>query len=340
MSKNNATITIRDLARHLDVATSTVSRALAGDQGVGEERIAQIRQLAEKLNYRPKPLRRKLGKTLGFIIATDLAGQADDSFEYETLYQVMVAAAEANWHVHVELADRAALASGVPSFIRENRVDGVMISGFPPAEFCQRLRQMGVPALVLQDTVARTGLPSIIPDVKNTTAEMVGRLIEMGHKRVAFVSLLSSFPTVVARQEGYRQTMANAGLDTAGLEVGVIRSVLRQGQMAVRQLLTASSRPTAIVFVTDRLALGGIHELACSGLKVAEDVSVVGHDNTLLAEEFDPPLTTVDMGFVKTAETAVALLRQSVTNSETGEAKQYYVPTRVIWRGSCGPVKR
>jgi DNA-binding LacI/PurR family transcriptional regulator len=337
MAKNS--VTLKELAGRLAVAPSTVSRALADGGGVGPQKVREIRRLAATMNYRPKPMRRTLSRTLGMIISTQRLNEPDDSFQSETLYEVTKAVAEIDWHIHIEFVDRQDERCTLPAVVHENRVDGVVLSGHPRAEFCQLLRQEGIPTVVLQDTLERTGCTSIIPDVAEATESAVTRLIGMGHRRIGVVMVPTEFPTVQRRYEGYLRAMRAGGIEpAANLQVKVASSSLHQGQMAVRQLFASSDRPTAIVFVTDRLAVGGITELARMGLRIPQDVSLIGHDNNSLGKECDPPLTSVDMNFTRTALRAVEMLQDWIVGGAgPAEPVQIEVPCQVVWRASCGP---
>jgi DNA-binding LacI/PurR family transcriptional regulator len=331
-------LTLKELAGRLDVAPSTVSRALSGGVGVGAAKVREIRRVADEMNYRPKPMRRTLSRTIGLIIATEHHNEPDDAFQSETIYEITRALAGSDWHIHIEFVDRLATSHTLPAVVRESRVDGVLLSGHPPVDFCRLLRDDAVPIVVLQDTLQRTGCTCIIPDVAGATESSVNRLIEMGHRRIGIVTVPTEFPTVQRRYEGYQRAIRAAGITPAdGLEVKVASSSLHQGQAAVRQLLAAGERPTAIVFVTDRLALGGMNELARARLRIPEDISLIGHDNSSLAKESDPPLTSVDLNFGQTARRAVALLQEWIVSGAADAPTQIEIPCQVVWRASCGP---
>ncbi len=334
----SSSVTLRDLARRLDVAPSTISRALADGSGVGPDRVHQIRELAKSLNYRPRAMRRNRADAVALLIATDHGDIPDDSFEYATVFHISRAVADIGWHVYVDLVDRDSSGQALPPLLQDNRVDGAIVSGCFPRRFYDLLRKAQIPAVAVQDLAERTGCPSVIPDVAPATESAVSRLIEMGHRRIAYVAMPADMPAVQRRNDGYRRALKSAGIELdPRLQVLVTHSVLQQGHAAVRQLLAQDARPTAIVFVTDRLAIGGICELARAGLRVPEDVSVIGHDNSSMADESDPPLTSVEMGFAETATMALQLLRG---NREThwSELPQEEIRCRVIWRASCGPV--
>lgn len=326
--------TLRDIAKQLDVAPSTVSRALADDPGVGPDRAAEIRAFAEKLGYRPRPMRRGLNRTVGLVTATPDARMSDRAWQTFLLSTVVSAVGAHGWHVLHEFVSRES--GEVPKLVRENRVDGVLLSGLPSPASCRALRRLGMPAVALNDLASRTGLPSVIADGAEGTRDVVAALASMGHRRVALVTIPLVFPTVAARAEAFREACAAAGVRATVLVVG--GTTIQQGQVGTRQLLSRRPRPTAIVYSADRLAVGGLIELGRAGLSVPGDVSVVGHDNTGLGRETEPPLTSVDLHQEEMVETAFSLLRAQIEGGAPARAVQKTVLSSVAWRASTAGV--
>ncbi len=325
---------LRDIAKQLHVAPSTVSRALAEDAGVGEVRAAQIRAFAQRLGYRPRPMRRGINRTLGLVMATPDARMSDQIWQTFLLSTVVATVGAHGWHVLHEFTSRGS--REVPALVRENRVDGVLVTGMPSAETCRALRRLGVPAVALNDLASRTGLPSVIADGAAGTREVVAALAAMGHRRIALASTPLVFPSVAARARAFREAAAAAGVRATVLVGG--GTTIQQGQVATRQLLARRPRPTAIVYSADRLAVGGLVELGRMGLSVPGDVSVVAHDNAGLGRDADPSLTCVDLHKEELVETAFSLLLAQIEGGAPADAVQKTVPSSVVWRASTAGV--
>lgn len=326
-------ITLRKLAKELNVAPSTVSRALSGDAGVSEELTARIRRVADEMNYRPQPMRRRVNKVVGLVISTSAQQEFGDSYDYNLLAAALECVGADNWNLHSENVPRE---GGASRLAEKNLADGLLLCGHPSGMLCARIRELGIPAVVLNDLHTRTGLTSVIPHVETTTEEVVRRLREMGHRRIAMVATLEKYPTVVARVAGYRRAVE--GTETGDdLLVHAGYATLQQGQIAVRQLMRRAAPPTALVFATDQLAIGGMIEAGRLGLRIPEDISIVGHDNLRLSAEPDPALTTVDLNTKLMVTDAFRTLRRMIEDPKHVPPQQLTVASRIVWRGSCAP---
>lgn len=330
-------LTLRQLADQINVAPSTISRALSRESGVSDVRADEIRRLAAKLGYRPKPLRRRNNKTVGLVVSSTFQDTPDDAYHASLIANATAQIGDAGWHLHTEVVTRE---GEFAKLVMENRVDGVLLCGHPSREFCDKLRDMRMPAVVLDDLCERTGLPSVIADVGEATVDVVSRLRAMGHQRIAMIATTGRYPTVARRIEAYQRAVADLDYGDS-LLVHVGYSTLQQGQIATRQLMQRPEPPTVLVYATDCLAVGGMIELGRLGKDIPHDVSIVGHDNTALAREADPALTSVDLNLPRMITQGFKQLRQMIeagADAMSAPPTQSSVESRVIWRNSCGPV--
>lgn len=322
--------TLRQIAKSLNVATSTVSRALSQEAGVGEERAAQIRAFAQKLGYRPRPMRRASSRAVALVTVTPDGTASDAPYQSQILSSVYETVGAHGWHLLHEFVRRDS--GELPAVVRENRADGVLFSGLPSPALCREMRRIGVPAVAMNDLASRTGLPSVMADGAAGTAEIVASLAAMGHKRIALAATSAKFPTVAARVEAFRKAAKEAALDAFVVVSG--GTTIQQGQISTRQIVARKPRPTAIVYSTDRLAVGGLIELARLGLSVPGDVSVVGHDNTGLGRDTDPQLTCVELNQKEMVATAFSLLLAQIEGGASAEPVQKIVAPSIAWRAS------
>ena len=330
-----AAVSLKTLATKFQVATSTISRALAGDPGVSPELARKIKGAADAAGYRPMPMRRRVNHTVGLVVSSARGTALDDLYHASVYAQTMAVVTEQGWHLNLEVLPRD---GSLPRLVLDNRVDGVLLCGFPDPCLCAELAKKGFPTVCLDDLASRTGLPSVISEIASATGEMVRQLIEMGHRRIAYVTTSGRFPTVADRLKGFVRATKELKLPNDFL-VYVGASSIQQGQAAVMQLMRARRPPTAIVFATDRLALGGILALARLGLSIPGDVSIVGHDNIAEMAEVDPPVTTVDLVMKDVIAHAFHLLQSIILDPDgrSGREMQMSIPAKVVWRNSCGP---
>ena len=322
--------TLRQIAKSLNVATSTVSRALSQEAGVGEERAAQIRAFAEKLGYRPRPMRRASSRAVALVTVTPDGVSSDAPYQSLILSSVYATVGAHGWHLLHEFIRRDS--GELPSVVRENRVDGVLFSGLPSPALCAAMRRVGIPTVAMNDLASRTGLPSVMADGAAGTTEVVSSLAAMGHRRIAFAATSTRFPTVAARVEAFRRAAKEAKLDAFVVVSG--GTTIQQGQVSTRQIMARRHRPTAIIYSTDRLAVGGLIELARLGLSVPGDISVVGHDNTGLGHDTDPAITTIDLHQDEMVKAAFTLLLAQIEGGAPAEAVQKTIAPTIAWRAS------
>lgn len=324
--------TLRQIAKELNVSPSTVSRALSNDSGVSSDRAEEIRAFAEKHGYRPQPMRRGMNRTIGLVVSSDTGSAPDDSYQNELLSAVVSRIGAEGWHLQHEYVKRGA---GLPTLIRENRVDGVLLTGGPDRELCDAIRNLNVPAVALDDLTSRTGLFSVIADARAAMIGLVSHLREIGHRKIALVASAKKFPTMVARVEGFRDS-AKKLESTIQFTSGDV--TLQQGQIATRQLFAAGNRPTAIIYATDILAVGGLIELMRLGISVPAQVSIAGCDNTIFSQQLDPSLTSIDLNLAGMVDAAFTQLRNLIANDAPHAPRQTTLAAGIVWRASCSGV--
>ena len=325
------TPTLREIAAKLNVAPSTVSRALAGDHGVGGARAAEICAFAKSLGYRPRPLRRLVKHTIGIVTATPDGKISDEPYQTRLLAMSMEAMGVAGWHMLHEFAVRSS--PELPAMVRENLVDGLVFTGMPSIGLCEALRRLGIPAISFNDLPSRCGLPCISANGVDSMRKLVDDLVGMGHKNIAYVSSLTSFPAVAARAEAFAEAARQHRIKSRTITTNWI--AIQQGQVATRQLMARKPRPTAVIYSTDRLAVGGLIEFARLGLSIPSDISVAAFDNTGVCAFSDPAITCIDLNQGEMVTRAFDLLREAIESGKPLEPIGLTVASSIIWRASC-----
>ncbi|MDF3129499.1 GntR family transcriptional regulator [Kiritimatiellaeota bacterium B1221] len=195
--------------------------------------------------------------------------------------------------------------------------------------------------VVLADTYApESEFPSVSSQNREAMYELTSQVIKMGHRKIAF---LTSHPieSVVEREEGFRQAMAEHGLDvpphyflqTAGLDPVV------QGRQAVDVFLAMREPPEAIICLHDLIALNVLDACEKRGWKVPQEVSVVGFDDLPQAAQSYPPLTTMHQPLFEIGESAANMLMDRLEKNDTEEDLHPRLPCRLVKRKSCAARK-
>ncbi len=225
-------------------------------------------------------------------------------------------------------------------------VDGVVAIGLsddhPEVE---QIRRAGLP-IVLVDSTALPEHGSIEIDDAGGARAAADHLIALGHRDVLIIGVEPPAPAVGLdpdgvmgrRLRGYRDSFAAVGVDLADDRLIVGPASIDGGIAALRRAWEDGLRPTAILAMSDVMAIGAMRALRELGLRVPEDVSVVGFDDIDLAPHVDPPLTTVHQPIRRKGEEAVRLLLTVVERRDLAKPEHRRLETRLIVRGSTGPV--
>lgn len=288
-----AKATLQMVADRAGVSPSTVSRILNGTAVVSEEKRAAVEQAIAKLGFVPNPVARGLagGRTLSIGVVS----QAIDSPFYGAALrgiEVELGAAgysplfmSGHWR-----ADEEARCIDV---LRSRRVDGLIVLTGRLADSSLRSLARSLPVVVTGRSLKASNLLSMDFDNREGARQATQHLIDLGHRRIAFISGDPEHPDAVDRQQGYRSAIEAAGLrfDPALVAPGDFSE--HSGLLAVQRLLDSGTRFSAIFAANDQMAFGASLGLYWRGLRVPDDVSLVGFDDVAGAVYMVPPLTTV-----------------------------------------------
>ncbi|WP_268877416.1 substrate-binding domain-containing protein [Alteribacter lacisalsi] len=202
--------------------------------------------------------------------------------------------------------------------LKQKRVEGVLYaSGVFSKEMAEKLAGIGMPAVTVATKSHEETVPFVKVDDRTAAFDGTSYLIEKGHRKIAFIGGELSDPVAgLPRFEGYREALAAHGLkvDDHLLRFGDFR--FEAGKEQMQSLLESETAFTAVFATSDEMAVGALHAAREGGVRVPEDLSVLGYDNTLAAEMALPPLTTVEQPLRSMGEAAFASLtgeRKSVT---------------------------
>jgi LacI family transcriptional regulator len=331
------TATIDDVAARSGVSTATVSRVLSGSVPARPETRERVLVAARELDYRPsgiaRALKRRETRTLGLVI-TDITNP---------FYPQVVRAVEAAAH---ERGYGIVLANGGDDPARElehldllveRRVDGIVIaSSRMTRRHAQRLRATPVPVVLVNDTVAGSGLPAVTTAHRRGARMAAEHLIALGHRRIGHISAPAEHPAAGQRRQGMRDALRASGLDEPLVAIGDGR--VGGGANAAEALIGAGM--TGIVAYNDLTAIGALRALRRAAIGVPELVSVIGFDDIDLAAWTDPPLTTIRQPIDDLGRWAVEHLADQLAGIGAHESPTPRVlePTLVV-RGSTGPAQ-
>jgi DNA-binding LacI/PurR family transcriptional regulator len=201
----------------------------------------------------------------------------------------------------------------------------------------EQLARVGKPFLFVVRHAETVGADSVATDHVGGARELMRYLIGLGHRRIAFIG--EARARSPRHYQGYLEGLREAGIpDDSALQARIDADRLEQiGEDGVRLLLERGVHFTAIFAQIDLIAIGVLRALRAAGLRVPDDISVVGFDNIPSAEHLHPPLTTVDHTVQEIGRLAVLLLQDRMSGRYDGPARRVTIQPRVIIRASCGP---
>jgi DNA-binding LacI/PurR family transcriptional regulator len=293
--------TSQDVAKMAGVSRTTVSFVLNQIEGVSISVATRKRVMkaSQKLNYHPNAAGRRLvsGKsdTLGLVLYQSPQQFFADALLPQVMLGVQQAAMQQGFHVllkQVEPEDK----DGYVRLIREKHVDGIILSGprYDDDEIL-RLHREGVPIMLLGQ-MPGSDLPFVDVDATAGAQLAVNHLIELGHTRIAIITNAPlSYTSAQQRKAGYLQALQKSKIREDPRWVREGNYTPSSGYEAMLGLLDESPLPTAVFVASDVVAIGAILAIRRAGLRVPEDMAIVGFDDIPLAEYFDPPLTTMHL---------------------------------------------
>lgn len=334
-------VRLKDIAQQAGVSVMTVSKALRDAHDVSGATKARIKALAEQMGYVPdssaQGLRTKTTKLLGLVVPAMT----------DPVFSRMVLALEEHAH---ELGYDILLAQTLNKPEREEacirrmlsrRVDGIFISPVyrmePEARIYQELLTRRIPAILLGPPAQFCAqFVSLQTDDIAASQAATRHLLELGHRRIAFLAGPLAAPWSQGRFEGYRRAMREAGMDVDDKLVFHAGSTVDDGVKAALQMINESCDATAIQAVNDLVAIGCADTFLNQGFKIPDDRSIVGFGNILTAEYFRVPMTTLRQPKFTLGTAAIETMRQML-RGERVESKRF--PAELIIRASTAAPK-
>ena len=333
-------VTIKDVAARAGVSYQTVSRVINNRPDVTDETRTRVQQAIVEMAYRPSLAARALPRRRSHIIGLIISYDADYLFrDPNLLAQISAIDAEANaYGYNLLLSTAGDASSGLEAFerfIRNQVADGALVLETAVArEGNKLLTQQNYPYVSLgYDENDQAYM--VTHDGKSGAKEATRHLISKGHHRIGVIDgpPMGAVAGLKQRVDGYKAALAEAGVSFDSDLVVYGDYTRLSGQIATEKLLALSAPPTAIFALNDRMAMGAIWALTAAGLRVPEDVAIVGFDDIPAAADFSPPLTTVrqsgrDMGRVATRMLLKLIMREPVIE------RQVILPAELIIRKS------
>ncbi|QHW32743.1 LacI family transcriptional regulator [Paenibacillus rhizovicinus] len=338
-------VTLKDIASKLNISATTVSRALKDDARISKEVRDKVKKLSLKMGYRPNLMAKSLVSnrtdTIGFLVDnlswsffSELAECVQNAAE-KLGYSVFIYSSQKNWQ-----QERA----GVERFLSRG-IDGLLVFATETKEnlaYYDELGALGIPVLFFNH-FNHMNVNCVTTDDYDGARKAMRHLLELGHRKIGYIGSKEDSSFKRQRLSAYSDMLGEAGVTKASDWIALEEDDPLYGYRVCQQWFKpgANDKPTAIFAQNDMLAFGAIRAVREAGLRVPEDISVVGFDDLDACACIHPPLTTVKIPLKRLAEAAVRFLSEQIGSSEKDEdvrLKTTISPNLVI-RQSTAPVK-
>lgn len=336
MAKKTGAITIRDVSQLAGVSPATVSKVLNNSPEIAIQTRERVLAAVQKLDFRPNSIARSLRvrRTLTLGLITD---DVEGLFTTSMMRGVAEAASARGFSVFLcNSYGQAAQEQKHLEVLLDKQVDGViLLSGYRVRERGAPALPINIPVLYLYQYTHDIAAPCVIPDDKGGAFLGTEHLLGLGYRRIGFINGPPRYEATYHRLDGYREALAKAGIafDPALVRAGTWHE--ESGYQLALELLALPERPDAFFCTSDSIAVGARDALRDHGLRIPEDIALLGFDDRPFAVHMRPPLTTVALPLYEMGKLAGDLLVTAILDNPV-EPKVHRVPCQLIVRRSTG----
>ncbi|MGN6334213.1 MAG: LacI family DNA-binding transcriptional regulator [Motilibacteraceae bacterium] len=350
-------VTVRDVARHANVSSGTVSRVLNQHHNVAGELRERVLRSAAELGYLPRQVRAGVptiattpARSIGYLLTLPHLPTTSDlmaPFWAGVLHGVETEAGRRGASVTYRSLPGAGVSPAeVVERIGELGIDATLLVGVPSPEVVEAVEHLGIPVVVVDSQLEGAGHDAVLPDYAEGARQVVDEMLRAGHQDIAFIggpllpgsAVRNAVPAIEQRARGLRDALAHAGVPFRP-ELVESCDLTQQGAYAATRRLLAGDAPfTGLFCANDVTASGALLALREHGCIVPDDVSVVGAGDELGAHTF-PPLTTFRLDLPVLGAVAVHRLLARADDPQT-PAVTTLVPVDLVRRSSVAPPRR
>lgn len=341
-----SSITIYDIAKEAGVSVATVSRVLNSTAPVKASTKARIMSIIAKHQFQPNALARSLIKKETGIIAIILPDITNPFFP-EVFWGAENEAREKGYTLFLcDTAGDYSRESQYLNILWEQRVDGIIFMGGRinlancPPNLAQEIMDMSknIPVVLVNGNIPNASIHRIYTDEALGAELATQHLIDLGHREIAFLGGRKEMTTTLSKVKAFRKKLEDNQISFRSDRVLFGDFSITAGKELMNKLLENEDRPTAVFCVNDYTAIGAIKAIIEHGLRIPEDISIIGFDDTPLADAVIPELTTVSQQTHQLGKQAVELLNQLI--SKEAVRKRTVLKPELVVRKSTGPAAK
>ena len=341
-------VTIVHVAEKAGVSLKTVSRVLNNEPNVTPQTRDRVMAAVDKLGYSPSMAARRMGGSRSYLLIAfndrqltldNWRSERGNNWIDQMLYGAMLRCEQSGYHLMFELIDLESdgLERRVTAILSSLQPDGVILT--PPNSenetVLRVLRKREIPFVRMGSTSRGAG-HKVFMDDKAAGEAVTRHLLDLGHRKIGFISGSPRFEASLQRAEGYSAAMAASGVNRHEAWVQPGEFTYESGLTAAETLLTLDDRPTAIMASNDEMALAALHVAQRLGISVPDDLSIVSFDDSPGVRFSVPPLTAVRQPTSEMAECAADILIAASADGGKPATSRRLLPFELIVRGSSG----
>jgi len=329
--------TVRDVAKLAGVSPITVSRVINNAGYISQETRGRVEEAIRQLGYVPNTLARSLRlrqtNTLALVL-TDIT----NPFWTTVARSVEDAASDAGFNVILCNTDESEIEQEkYLNVLLQKRVDGVLLVPVRcTRETVQFIQSQNVPLVVIDRHIPGVEIDSVRCDSEGGGYALVHLMLGQGHRRIAMLSGPQGVSSADDRVAGYRRALAEAGLDHQNELIFYGEFNQQSGYEMMQKTLDAGPRPTAIFAANNFITMGAFKAVRDAGLKVPEDMALVGFDDLPVDLIIDPFFTVASQPAYEMGKQATELILARVAGQAPAECQEIILPTEIIVRRSSG----
>ena len=329
-------VTIRDVASKAEVSIATVSRVVNGNRPVHPDIRDRVLKAIQELDYRPNYLARGLRQRntcmIGLIIPDNSnpfyaeVARAIEDAGFASGYSVILCNSDLSEEKQQAYVD----------VLLSHKIDGVILIDmkFAAPEPLERIVAENIPVVLANiDTLVPT-VDQVLVD-NHQGGYLAGQyLVRLNHRRIGCITYSQPFSYTSLRIIGFRQALSEGGIELTAEDFTIGNGRYESGYKAMQELLQRIPDLTAVFVFNDLMALGAMNALHAQGIRVPEDISIIGYDNIFYASTFEPALTTIAQPITEIGQECIALLLERIQQPEK-QPTQITLPVELIERSSC-----
>jgi len=331
-------VTIKDIARMLNVSHTTVSRSLNDSPLISKDTKARVLEIARKYNYTPNVTAKSLvlskSYNIGLFFSTLKEGTTANFFLCSVRgvnkiinepYKLVIDAVD-------EVEDL--------QYVKKKNFDGIILVSQDPEDdrFISHVLENKIPIVVLNREVEKLNVNTVLTDDRHGAEETTEYLLSKGHRKIAFIEGKAEFKSAALRKEGFEQAMSKVGVKIPEKFNERGNYDLESGYEAMERLLHLKEKPTAVFCSNDDMAIGAMKAIRDKGLQVPDDVSLIGFDDNGISAYLTPAISTVRRPIEEMSREGATLLLNILNDGKEKAIRVLHLKAELMIRASVKEV--